>query len=199
MLIRHFIRHFILAGLLATASGVQAQTVLFADNFDSTTTALNQTVFAGGWAVSNGTVDVIGAGFIDLIPGNGNYIDLDGSTGDAGEFTKSLILTAGLPYTASFELAGSHRGGADIVDVMFGSASASFAPASPDPFSTFSLAFTPAISGKYTLSFANRGGDNVGALLDDVSVSVIPEPAGYAMLLAGLAGLAAAGRRRAHP
>lgn len=120
-----FLRHIILAGLLAGASGAQADTVIFADDFD-TTTALNKTVFPGGWTVTNGSVDVIGTDFIDVFPGNGNYVDLDGSTGDAGELSKSLILTGGLSYTAMFSLAGSHRGGSDIVDVMFGTASASF-------------------------------------------------------------------------
>lgn len=191
-----FIRHFLLAGLLAGASCAQADTVIFTDNFDSTATKLNQTVFPAGWTVANGTVDVIGTNFINVFPGNGNYVDLDGSTGDAGELSKSLALTGGLPYTATFSLAGSHRGGSDIVDVMFGTASASFTLAGADPFSPSSLVFTPAASGTYTLSFANRGGDNVGALLDNVSVSVIPEPSGYAMMLAGLAGIGFIGRRR---
>lgn len=191
-----FIRHFLLAGLLAGASCAQADTVIFTDDFDSTVAALNKTVFPGGWTVANGTVDVIGTNFIDVFPGNGNYVDLDGSTGDAGELSKSLALTGGLAYTATFSLAGSHRGGTDIVDVMFGTASASFTLAGADPFSPSSLVFTPAASGKYTLTFANRGGDNLGALLDKVSVTVIPEPSGYAMMLAGLAGIGFLGRRR---
>jgi hypothetical protein len=40
------------------------------------------------------------------------------------------------------------------------------------------------------------GGDNVGALLDNVSVSAVPEPEIYAMLLAGLGLMGVMSRRR---
>jgi hypothetical protein len=41
----------------------------------------------------------------------------------------------------------------------------------------------------------NAGGDNFGALLDNVSVSAIPEPESYAMLLAGLSLIGFMARR----
>ena len=55
-----------------------------------------------------------------------------------------------------------------------------------DGFSNHTLLFTPSVTGTYSLIFQNAGGDNVGALLDNVSVSAVPEPETYAMLLAGL-------------
>jgi hypothetical protein len=195
-------RHLVIAGLMAGASAAQAVTV-FSDDFNADTNGLNATVFVGGWTVANGTVDIIGAPppFFDLIPGNGHYIDLDGSSSNAGEFSKALSLTGGVTYTASFQLAGSHRGDTNIVDVSFGSALGTYTLASPDPLGTQTLVFTPGASGIFSLTFANRGGDNLGALLDNVEVTTaaIPEPSTYALMLAGLAGVGFVARRRAPP
>lgn len=192
-----FSRHLMIAGLLLGASAAQAVTV-FSDNFDADTNGLNAVSFVGGWTVSDGTVDVIGAPppFFDLIPGNGHYVDLDGSSSNAGEFSKALSLTGGVTYTASFQLAGSHRGDSNTVNVWFGSTAATYTLASSDPLGTQTLMFTPGASGMFSLTFANLGGDNVGALLDNVEVTAIPEPSTYALMLAGLAGIGFVARRR---
>ena len=42
----------------------------------------------------------------------------------------------------------------------------------------------------------NRGGDNVGALLDNVTVTAVPEPESYAMIMAGLGLMGFIVRRR---
>lgn len=171
---------------------------VLADNFDADALQLNQTTFLGGWTVTDGTVDLIGApNFYDLIPGNGRYVDLDGSSNDAGVFTKVLNLTGGVTYQASFDLAGNQRGGADdIVDVAFGATGATYTFASADPLSGYLLAFTPGTTGSYSLSFANRGGDNYGALLDNVSVSAVPEPGTLALAMGGLLAVGFIARRR---
>jgi len=82
--------------------------------------------------------------------------------------------------------------------VNFGTALASFTLLSADPLGLRSLAFTPGSSGSYLLSFANAGGDNLGAILDNVVVSTpaIPEPETYALMLAGLGAVGYAARRR---
>jgi len=179
------LKHLVGTSLLLACAGANGATI-FSDNFEADVPIFNQTSFVGGWTVTNGTVDVV-QNFV--FPGK--VVDLDGSTGDAGVFTKSLALTAGSIYTASFALAGSQRGSTETVSVDFGTASADVTLASGDPFGVRSLSFTPAASGNFALSFANAGGDNVGVLLDNVSIDVspIPEPETYALMLAGLAGV----------
>jgi hypothetical protein len=188
---------FTAVALLAGATAAQAAPI-FSDNFDADALGLNTTSFVQGWTVSNGTVDTIGTpGFFDFIPGNGHYIDLDGSSGLAGTFSNSVVLSAGTTYVMTFSLAGNHRGyDPDVVDVMFGSSTATYVMYSPDPLAPHTLSFTAGVSGPVTFSFHNHGGDDVGALLDNVSIAAVPEPETYAMLLAGLGALGFAARRR---
>jgi hypothetical protein len=64
-------------------------------------------------------------------------------------------------------------------------------------FTTYSLFFTPTASGTLQLSFGTTSADNIGPLLDNVSVVAVPEPAAWGMMIGGfgLAGMAV--RRRA--
>jgi hypothetical protein len=189
----------VVATLLLSSSLTFGASPIFSDDFDSyASVQLNWSPPASsGWTVTNGTVDVIGIGGFNFIPGNGNYIDLDGSSSNAGLLSHSVDLLGGTTYMLSFDLAGSHRGTPETVDVSFGSVAASYSSLnSTDPFSTHTLNFTPDSHGSYSLSFQNVGGDNFGALLDNVHISVVPEPEVYAMLLAGLALVGFTGRRR---
>lgn len=195
-----FAKKLTIAAALLCASTAQAATV-FADNFDANSDALNASSFANGWTVSDGTVDIIGpTGGWDLIPGHGYYIDLDGSTGKAGLFANSIAVTAGQSYTLSFSLAGNQRAsygtGGDSVTVNFGTSSQVISRAETDGFQTFSLSYTALADGNAAFSFRNAGGDNIGALLDNVVVTSVPEPTTYAMLLAGLGLMGAVARRR---
>lgn len=89
----------VLAFLTAPAA---ARPVLLEDNFNHETgqphTVLNN------WTVSNGTIDVIGRGLCcDVYPGHGRYVDLDGSTNNAGRIeTAQLTLTPGKTYKIRF-------------------------------------------------------------------------------------------------
>lgn len=186
--------------LVAIMSALPAlsHAAVFTDNFDADALGLNQTSFLGGWTVSSGTVDLIGQpGFFEFFPANGRYVDLDGSSpNDAGLFDKQLALAASTQYILSFDLAGSQRGDTNIVDVIFGTSSQTFTLASADPFATYTMSFTTNAAANYQINFGNRGGDNLGALLDNVSVTAVPEPETYALMLAGLSLIGFAARRK---
>jgi hypothetical protein len=182
--------HLGIVGIFMLGSSLsQAATPVFFDDFDSYAMAqFNWSPpAASGWTVSGGTIDLVGiGGAFDLIPGNGGYVDLDGSTRQSGLLSANVSLLGGVMYTLSFDLAGSHRGSSETVNVTFGSTAQSLSLASADPFSSHSLSFTPATAGSYSFGYQNLAGDNVGILLDNVSITAVPEPETYAMMLAGL-------------
>ena len=98
-----------IAFVTLSASAIAAPAV-FSDNFDANSVGLN--AVPAGWSVTNGTVDIIGSGYFDFIPGSGKYIDLDGSTGKAGNLSKTFTLDPlpiGQQYVLTFDLAGNHR------------------------------------------------------------------------------------------
>jgi hypothetical protein len=185
----------ILTLLLAVPLATQAGTI-FSDGFEADAAGLN--VVPTGWTITNGgTVDIIGFG----CHSGALCVDLDGSTSFAGVLAHTFSATQGVNYTLSFWLTGSQRGDVNTVDIVLGGATLTVASiASSAPATLYSLAWTATSTGTASFSFHNLGGDNVGAILDDVLVSTasgaVPEPGSVVFLGAGLAGLAAFGWRR---
>jgi hypothetical protein len=182
---------------------------IFSDNFDSENLGLNYSSFAN-WTVSDGTVDLIGnPGFFDFIPGNGRYVDLDGSTGNAGKMTSTALnLNGGQNYNLTFDLSGSQRG--DTNSLVYGidldsngilDFSNSISLGSNSALTTFSLIFNlSASTSNASIVFDLTGGDNFGLLLDNVdlnasNVSSVPVPAAIWLFSSALIGLSATRRR----
>lgn len=182
-------------------------TPLFSDNFDSdsATSVLNFTGFAN-WDVSDGTVDYVRNGNfgIDCMGGAGACVDLDGSTANAGVLTSKTAFNfvAGTEYTLSFWLSGNQRGGApDTLTYGIGSITSLLSGIpSGQPYTNYTLVFTPTADFSGNIFFSLEGGDNIGAILDDVQLSAadvgVPEPGSLGLLGLGLFALALSTRRR---
>lgn len=174
----------------AVGIGSASATVVFTDNFDSYSGAVPVigTSF-GDWNILDGTsVDIIGAGTsYDWFSGaRGKYLDLDGSNGNGGYISTNIVFGPGT-YVLQYSLAGSQREGYEnnSVTVDFGTGySQGYNLASLDAFQDYTV--TVVLTASSALTFKNTGNDNVGALLDNVSVTAVPEPGTYAMMFAGL-------------
>jgi hypothetical protein len=193
----------IVAALMAVTPAARGNLI---DNFNAENGGvgqLNYNNFAN-FTVANanvgGTVDLIGNGFFDFYPGNGLYVDLDGTgNGTPGILTTKQTFGPGT-YDLSFDLAGSARGVDDHVLVTFGSFSKTYFLPSSQGYTLFNETVT--LTAPAQLSFQNVEPGNIGAILDNVSViqatSAAPEPATW--LSGGIAlAIVAARRRRRTP
>jgi hypothetical protein len=160
--------------MLSLCAGSTRAALIFFDDFDSYTAGIPWPGNAN-WAVSDGSVDLIGAGTSwDLLPGNGLYMDMDGSTYDAGKITSNSIALAPGDYVLSFDIAGNRRNGADdavLVEVSGLLSGSVTSIAAGLPFTTINMSFAVATGTSATISFECVGGDNVGALLDNVALN----------------------------
>ncbi len=183
--------------MLAGAAGACNAGVIFSDNFDNENKGKGSLNFLGftQWSVSGGTVDLIGKGYFDFFPKQGLFIDLDGSTSKAGRLASLVLSLDPGAYELSFSLAGNQRGYAnDSVTVSLGSYSEVFNLPSSQAMTPYSRSVTINATTQTSLVFQNSGGDNVGALLDDVRLLSVPSPAG-GVVLAGV-GMGLMLRRR---
>ena len=208
-----------IAALLAASATLPAQAaIVFSDTFNyGSTSQLNWTPPSGsGWSITGGTVDYIVAPNswnLTCATSSDGCIDLDGSTGNAGLMSNSTyVLQAGTTYTLSALVSGNQRGGA-ADSLLFGFRDANGVIVDPDPlrlttqlisgiaanagYTLYSLVFVPTatITG-VSIFFEAGGGDNVGPMLDNVTLTTVPLPAAAWLLLSGLVGFAALGRRR---
>ena len=150
------------------------------------------------WIVGVGNVDLVGS--LWTAASGVNSVDLNGLR--KGEISQTLTTVAGEKYQFSFELAGNFQGGTAIKYL-----SVNIGPSGLYSFDTtgksagnmgwtkYSTSFV-AVSSATTLSFASNTSGAFGPAIDNVSVTAVPEPETFAMLLAGLGLMGVIARRR---
>ncbi len=191
--------------ILLSQSIASASILMFNDNFNSENSGIYQLNYNKfiNWVVSDGSVDLIGQGSSwNWYPGNGLYVDLDGSTGDAGKMTTktNFTFTPGT-YELQFSLGGNQRTNTtDTVYAKIGVGTLfneTFVIPKTSPLTQYTRYITVPSLTSANLSFENTGNDNMGAILDNVKLSnTIPEPASLSLLGLGLLGLIRLGKKK---
>ncbi|WP_202945856.1 PEP-CTERM sorting domain-containing protein [Marinobacter manganoxydans] len=175
--------------------------VIFQDNFDSELpNGGSQTNYDDflKWDVTLGTVDLIATPNdwnLTCAGGVGKCVDLDGSNKNAGTLQSIALTLDPGTYTLSFDISGNQRNSAaDSVEVSLdGFLTETFLVSANDPWQTIVRDITLTSQTTSNLIFEHNGGDNIGILLDNVSL--VPEPGTVALLGLGLFGLIGARKK----
>jgi hypothetical protein len=129
-----------------------------------------------------------------------------GNVANGGVLSQTTGALAAGNYVLTYQVGALGTGEQSLSATISGAATGYLdvtAPADNDmdtTFTTYTVDFTTA-GGPVTLGFsATSGGvgDNVDVILDNVSITpaAVPEPASWALMLAGISGMGAALRRR---
>jgi hypothetical protein len=184
----------------AFSQGATAGTIL-SENFDELTPALTVTSVGAFSAINSTNVDVVdntmGYGNLCAGPEASNCVDLGGTGGNANGILQSNTQFAAGQYLLSFDLVGSGRGQTDATTVNFGDYDEVFTLTSGDIANVANVLVTLPTPGYLTFSEDPLDGNgNIGNLLDNVSISAVPEPFTLSIFGAGLAGATALRRRK---
>ncbi len=154
-----------------------------------------------GWVVTGDSVDYIGSYW--MAQDGSRSIDLNGNA--QGGIQQTFDTVVGQLYNISFWLAGNTDNSPVIKSVLVGATGAAssiftfdttgFSAPSNMGWKNYNYQFA-ATGTSTTLSFASNSAGAFGAALDNVSVSAVPEPATWAMMLLGIGLIGGAMRRR---
>ena len=157
----------------------------------------------GPWAVTGGSVDLIG-GYWQAPNSVGGSVDLDGDS--PGGLSQNIVTIPGHTYEASFYLSGNPDGtpATKMLTVSAGATSPSFSYTvggnthGDMDYVLEDFTFT-ATGSSTTLDFTSDDvGTPYGPVIGDVMVAAVPEPATILLLGTGVFAVAAIRQRRMH-
>ena len=196
-------KSFICAALAASAFAAQASNLVVNGSFEQVASGNSQA--SGTWGIYNSITGWTGIPNIEVrdnVAGaaqNGsNYVELD-TNNNSGMF--QVINGNGL-FNLSFWYSPRERvaAGSNGIGFNFGSLSGQvLANVAGAPSGNVWQQYTALVNlnGPTALMFFGTGrSDSLGGSLDNVSVTAVPEPESYAMMLAGLGLMGAIARRR---
>lgn len=202
---KHLIAGAALAALVSAGSASAAELITNGHFAGPTSNGSFVTVSAGaldipGWDVLEGNVDWI-QGYWAGSDGDGYSIDLNGTTqGTIGQTINTLV---GKLYTLTFDIAANPDYSGVRVAIVgangetIGTESFALNQGQPVVWSGRTLTFV-ADSTSTLITFSSGNPENCcyGAAIDNVSVTGVPEPATWALMIAGFGGAGAMLRRR---
>ena len=169
--------------LISLLTFVYAETILLFDDFNNENNGVYDENYCTkdnckleNWIALFGSVDLCGNGTYDFYPGNGLYLDLDGTTGEAAilKSNKEFNLTNGL-YELSFDIGGSTRGDTNSLTVTLGDIFIKrFTLTQDDPMKKYTyeidLRNQTNVNNVYLTFEHSNEGDLYGILLDNVKL-----------------------------
>ncbi|MCL7981281.1 MAG: hypothetical protein M8840_01360 [marine benthic group bacterium] len=150
--------------------------VILQDDMDDENNGQATTNYTGfeNWNVTRQCVDLHGPGSIDPVPGNGLYIDMDGSCNVAGrmESKQNYALDPGT-YRFEMVLAGNNQNGpTDTMDITIGSLfSTTLVVPEDESFNIREWTFNVPAATTATIVMDHAGGDQQGILIDAIRLS----------------------------
>jgi hypothetical protein len=186
---------------MALVPAAASAVTLFTSDFETVPTIItggsgyqifNNGATIDGWTVGDTSVDLIQGAYGAI---TGFSVDLAGSPGP-GSLSRTYNQVAGQTYTLQWDYFKNSTG--DVLDVTFGGVTTSFAVAAA-PVLGQTLSYTALTNNAAAaVTFRSVGtpipGNYAGATIDNISVSVVPEPEGYGLALAGMAAVFASRR-----
>jgi hypothetical protein len=142
-----------------------------------------------GWNVTTNNVDIISYQAYGPAPANGGSYGLDlVGYGSTGAISQTINTVTGLKYNVSFDYS-SNPGIIDPTAIVTFNGATVGSVTGGTGWQAFNGVFTGTGSPD-TFAFSETfGGNNGGVFLDNISISAVPEPSTWAMLLLGFGAI----------